>query len=136
MPTNKKNQDLWNFLLTVVFLLLVGAVVYYFRSYGEVPSGISPLGFAIVSLATFRLIRLFVYDDVTSYIHDYLRKYENGPQKALKNLLSCPWCTGMWMALLVAFLYFFSPLTWFFVLVIAIAGAGTFIELVIERVEK
>lgn len=133
---DKKNQDMWHFLFTIFFLMLVGVAVYYFREYGAGSEQISPFDFLILSLATYRLIRLFVYDDVMSYIHDYLRKFERGPQKALTSLLSCPWCTGMWMALLVALLYFLSPLTWFFILVLALAGAGTFIELVIERIER
>ena len=136
MSDNKKNQDMWHFLFSVIFLMLVGAAIYYFRIHNVLPESITPLGFLIVSLATFRLIRLFVYDTVTSYIHDYLRKFDRGPKKTLKSLLSCPWCTGIWMALLVGFLYFLSPVTWFFIFVLALAGAGTFIELVIERIER
>ena len=132
----RKNQDFWNFSFTVLFLLLAASAVVFFKTQNIIPKQIAPFTFFIISLATFRLIRLFVYDSVTSYIRDYLAKFEHGPRKTLSNLISCPWCTGVWMALLIGFFYFATPFSWFPIFILALAGAGSFIQITINRIGR
>ena len=75
--------------------------------------------FFLITLATFRLTRLLVYDKITTFIrnpfHETREELESdgavvevlyvkgkGIRKFIGELLSCHWCTGMWCA---AFLY-------------------------------
>ena len=102
--------------------------------------------FFLITLATFRLTRLLVYDKITTFIrnpfHETREELESdgavvevlyvkgkGIRKFIGELLSCHWCTGMWCA---AFLYggnfffpvFFTPILY----ILAIAAAGSLIE--------
>jgi hypothetical protein len=69
-----------------------------------------------------------------SWVRDYFGQFEKGPRRAIHSLLGCPWCSGTWMAILVAYLYFLVPIAWPFLLVLALAGMGSFIQIVIWRI--
>lgn len=132
--TVKGEQYFWNFIFSIFFVFLVFLSVYYLRSVGRLPYRIPVFDFIFLALATYRLIRLFVYDSVTNFIRDHFRKYSSGPGKTIWYLLDCPWCTGVWMALVVAFFYFATPLAWFPILILAIAGTATFIQITILKI--
>lgn len=131
---NGNDQYFWNFAYSVLFVALIGASVYYLKTSNKLPLTIPVFDFILLILATFRLIRLFVYDSVTSFIRDHFEQYEKGPGKTTRHLLDCPWCTGIWMALFVSFVYFATPLAWYPLLVLAIAGAATFIQITIYKI--
>ncbi|MDP3958218.1 MAG: DUF1360 domain-containing protein, partial [bacterium] len=120
------------------------------------PGGIPLLDFFLIVLAIFRLIRLFSYDKITQFLRDFLYDFEELPagraigaggpgdrgegvrvkQKPLRGirrtileLLDCPWCTGVWIALFVVFFYFYTPYFWFPLLILAVSGVATFLQL-------
>lgn len=130
----EKNQDFWNLISSVIFISLIILLIYYLKVSGKMIYKISSFDFFILTLAVFRLIRLFTYDDVTEYIRSYLAKSEKGPKKTLYNLLDCPWCTGVWMSFIVIFLYTVVPYSWVLLLIMALAGAGTFIQITIWKI--
>lgn len=103
----------------------------------------------VLILASFRLTRLLVYDDITSWIRApfvetkkeevhgefvyYLEPSGKGLRKWLGKLLSCHWCMGIWTS---AGLYV-GWLVWpegFIVIahILAIAGAAAIIETLIQ----
>ena len=45
------------------------------------------------------------------------------------DLLGCPWCIGFWSALVISFLYFMYPWAWFVIFFLALAGAGSLLQL-------
>ena len=45
------------------------------------PTEISTFDFILLSLATFRLIRLFVYDKVSLFVREYFADEKSGPKK-------------------------------------------------------
>jgi len=128
------DQYFWNFAYSALFVLLVAFSLLYLKSLGQLPNKITAFNFVLLSLATFRLVRLFVYDSVTNFIRDHFAKYTRGPGKTVANLLDCPWCTGVWMALAVAFFYFLTPLAWYPLFILAIAGTATFIQITILKI--
>ncbi len=137
MPKLWKNeQDLWNSAFTAAFLVLVVALTYYLNIEGKMVNKIPLFDFFILAMATFRLIRLFVYDAVTGFIRRYLDEFPKGPGKTASDLLSCPWCAGIWMALVVVFIYFAIPSSWIFLLLLALAGTGTFIQITIWKIGR
>jgi len=100
----------------------------------------------IIGLASFRLTRLIVFDKITEFIRSpffdevieddevYLVVKPKGIRKWIGELLSCYWCTGIWVsAFLVAghtfFLDIFTPLT----LILAIAGIASVIETIVSK---
>ncbi|MED1202539.1 DUF1360 domain-containing protein [Heyndrickxia acidicola] len=106
----------------------------------------------LLSIASFRLTRLIVYDQITSFIrrpfHEEIE--ETGPDgtvetyiqikgKGLRHwigeLLSCYWCTGIWCAALLYLLWCLAPrIAEPAVLILAIAGIGSVIETVVRRI--
>ena len=132
----KDEQDKWNSAYTAVFLLLVMSLTYYLKASGKLVSQISSFDFIILSLAIFRLIRLFVYDTVTGFIRRYLAQFGKGSRKTASDLLSCPWCTGIWMSLATLFLYFAVPFSWTFLLLLSLAGIGSIIQIIIWKIGR
>lgn len=108
--------------------------------------------FFLLSIASFRLTRLLVFDKITIFIRrPFIEEYEetesdgsistyfkikgSGLRSWMGELLSCYWCTGIWCA---AFLYIgwlflphlFKPV----IIILAIAGTAAIIETVIHRI--
>ncbi|PIT90971.1 sporulation protein [Candidatus Kaiserbacteria bacterium CG10_big_fil_rev_8_21_14_0_10_49_17] len=117
----------------------------------RLPQGLSVFEFFLLSLAAFRLTRLFVYDKITQFIRDWFlrkevlagedgelvivrRKYVQGPLRTASELLECPWCFGVWAAACVLFFYFITPLSVPVILLLAIAGVATFFQLLATMV--
>jgi hypothetical protein len=140
-------QNIWNAALTLLFVLCI-ALSYLSLVQSGVPHAIPTFDALLLALATFRLTRLFVYDHITQWIRDLFlqvrvtngsivrEKPERGVRRTIATLLDCPWCLGMWAAYVLTYLYFLTPHTWFFVLVLAIAGLGTLLQLLANLVGR
>jgi hypothetical protein len=113
------------------------------------------LNLLILTLASFRLTRLMVFDKITEFIREpffdeveeeneegvlevyYLPK-KRGIKKFLGELLSCYWCTGIWSTaaiVLVEYLFpaFFHPI----ILILAVAGFAAILETIVQQlIEK
>lgn len=131
---NSNEQYFWNFAYSVLFVALIVGAIYYFNSQKILPRTMPLFDFIILILTTFRLVRLFVYDSITNFIRGHFKQYEQGPGKTMRNLLGCPWCTGIWMAFFASFAYFATPLAWYPLLILALAGAATFIQITILKI--
>lgn len=103
--------------------------------------------FILISLASFRLIRLFVYDGMTKFFREQfydakitkvgkvtLYKPARGPRRTISDLMGCPWCFGVWAAAVVTFFYLLTPLAYFPVFLLAIASVATFLQLLINMI--
>lgn len=93
------------------------------------PTTISTFDFILLSLATFRLIRLFVYDKVSLFIREYFRDEKSGPKKTIGDLLGCPWCFGIWASTFLVFFYYVMPMAWFVILILAVSGVASFVQI-------
>lgn len=128
--TLTKDQNLWNIIYTfffLVFVLLLSRTL--FLKLGYLPTSISLPDFLLVVLATFRLIRLFVYDKITFFLRDLFADEEQGPGKTFFELLACPWCFGVWCSAVILFFYYYTPLSWYFILLLAIGGLASLLQL-------
>lgn len=97
---------------------------------GGNPQYISVWDATIMALATFRLTRLVVYDAITRWVRDFFEDAKEFTfMGTVKTLINCPWCVGLWFALVVATAYFTSPFLWFFIFVLALAGVASFVQL-------
>lgn len=113
----------------VVYGVVVMLSIYALDQVGQTPTEIPTFDFILLILATFRLIRLFVYDLIADFIRDSFSKRDKGIKKTLYELLHCPWCVGVWAAWGVGFMYFLTPYAWFPILVVAMAGIGSLIQI-------
>jgi hypothetical protein len=111
---------------------------------------INLMDFVLLALACFRLTRLVVFDKITEFLRAPFfeeREEENEEgfievyyfpkstpiKKFIGELLSCYWCTGIWVSagLVVGYLYFphfFTPI----ILIAAIAGLGSILESLVQ----
>lgn len=136
------DQYFWNFVFSFFFLVLVflGVVILETEAYRQL-NELTVLDLVLMALATQRLIRLFVYDTVTKFFREQfwdvqktkagyiLEKPKSGPRRTLADLLSCPWCFGVWAGATVVFFYLWSPAAYYIVLILAISGMASQLQL-------
>ncbi|MBM7647522.1 hypothetical protein JOC78_000443 [Bacillus ectoiniformans] len=105
----------------------------------------------ILFLAAFRLTRLLVFDRITEpfrrpfftelkevsetgEVEIWVVPKENGIKGFIGQLLSCYWCTGVWASAICCILYVaFQWVGGIILLILAVAGAASFIELIVQR---
>jgi hypothetical protein len=102
---------------------------------------VSVFDFALLSLATLRLIRLLVYDRITQFVRDWFFEDpisgscpKSGFKASVGHLFGCPWCMGVWVGLFIVFFYFLTPLARFPILILAVSGVASFIQLLANMV--
>lgn len=106
----------------------------------------------ILSFASFRLTRLMVFDKITEFIRNpffdeveevneagekeiYYSPKQTGIKHFFGELLSCYWCTGIWMAALLVGLHFLFPVfSAPLLLFLAVAGIASIIETIIQYI--
>ncbi|RSK26512.1 DUF1360 domain-containing protein [Bacillus sp. HMF5848] len=107
--------------------------------------------FVLFCLACYRFTRLIVFDEITSFIrapfHDEVAEVDeegneetyivikgNGLRAWIGKLLSCFWCTGMWVAIALYGLYILVPTILIPIIYIgAIAGTAAFLEILTQK---
>lgn len=136
------DQYVWNFVFSLFFLAMVvmGMIILDTEAHRSLVD-LETIDFILITLATWRLIRLFVYDAFTKWLREQfydakrvkggyeLTKPTYGPRRTLADLFSCPWCLGVWIAATVTFFYLLTPLAYFPVLFLAIAAVATYLQL-------
>lgn len=91
--------------------------------------------FVLITLATMRLVRLFTYDIITKFIRDWFAGAEPETFRGtLGALIGCPWCSGLWFAATLVFLYYLSPIAWYVILILAVASVASFFQLLANLV--
>ncbi|WP_249315295.1 DUF1360 domain-containing protein [Bacillus sp. FJAT-49711] len=118
---------------------------------GAMEMDITWLKFLLMSLAIFRITRLIVFDQITAFIRapflmeyeetnilgqkeTYLLAREGGLRGWIGKLISCYWCTGIWVALGTFILYMYFPIIMDpIILIFALAGMAAFIETIIQK---
>lgn len=149
----KDDQNFWNIVFSGFFLAVaVGMICSLYRIQGELPTTIPVFDLILITLATFRLTRLFVYDKITRFLRDmfqhveetysqegvtYVTKVErtSGPLRTAYELLICPWCFSIWAALFVTYGYFLSKeLLWLPILILAISGVATAVQILVNMI--
>lgn len=106
------------------------------------PVDLTLFDLALISLASFRVIRLFVYDAITKFFREQfynvkvskagketLHKPAKGPRRTLADLLGCPWCFGVWATAMVTFFYLLTPVAFFPILILALSAVATWLQL-------
>ena len=107
--------------------------------------------FILLSLATFRITRLIVFDTIITFIrkpfHEiieevnddgttatYLQIKGTGIKFWIGELLSCYWCVGVWVAAILLTSYIFLPIaTSVIVYIFAIAAVASIVEAIISK---
>lgn len=141
------DQYFWNVVFGIFFVMLVGMGTIILETEARIAyTELTMVDFALITLASWRLIRLFVYDHITKFIREQfydlkkvgkgytLEKPKFGPRRTLADLLTCPWCVGMWVAASVTFFYLLTPYAYYITLFLAISAVATFLQLLTNMV--
>ena len=136
------DQYFWNFVFSVFFLILIVMGAIILQSESRIPlADLSLVDYTLITLASWRLVRLFVYDAITKFFREQfldvvkvgrgyrLEKPKTGPRRTIADLMSCPWCFGVWAAALVTFFYLITPYAVFPIILLAISVVATFLQL-------
>lgn len=136
------DQYFWNFVFTVFFTIIVVLFAIILDTEARIPyQELTFIDLTLITLASWRLTRLFVYDAVTKFVREQfmdvkkvgrgyqLVKPKTGPRRTLSDLFSCPWCFGVWAATLVTFGYLWSEWFVFPTVLLAVAAVATFLQL-------
>jgi len=143
----KEDNNLWNFIFTVFFIVVLAAAAWYMKEVRGGYLGSVPVFDAVMmAFAAFRITRLVVYDKISRWFRELfanVRTYErdgqtwievtshpSGFRHTIYDLLQCPWCIGIWAALIVVFCYFIFDWAWFVIFFLAIAGAGSLLQVI------
>ncbi|HEX6522944.1 MAG TPA: DUF1360 domain-containing protein [Streptosporangiaceae bacterium] len=109
-----ENRPLGGYVGTMtVYATLVGGIATLARASGrDIPEGLDLKDVALSAAATHKLSRLLAKDAVTSPLRAPFAEYQgtsgpselkeevrgDGAQKAVGELITCPFCTGVWVA--------------------------------------
>lgn len=151
------SQHFWYVVFTIMFF---GAFAFSARSCDVATMrtllDISSLNLIILILATFRITRLFVADKSTQWLRDLClvvtcnkdsatglssmvrTKRTKGIRRVFSEILECPWCMGVWVALLVVVLYVMAieysfVAGWLLLVVFAIAGGAAIVNTFVPK---
>lgn len=147
----RDSQNFWNFIFGIIFAVLLVSMTFklaWWRGVYFIPPQITLGDFLLMALASSRLIRLFSYDKITQFARDIFLHIEydsngditsrtkptRGFRRTILELLDCPWCTGVWLTLFVAFFYLWTPVSHFAVIVLAVAGVASLIQLLANAI--
>lgn len=111
-------QYFWSVVFSLFFLVLVVMSAIILETEARMEwAELTNADYIIMLLASWRLTRLFVYDNMTRFLREQfmdvkkvgrgyrLEKPTGGPRRSLADLFTCPWCMSVWTSALVVFIY-------------------------------
>jgi hypothetical protein len=125
---DKGRQNFLNFTSIFFYFGLIVLVGFLMRENGYNIWDIPTRDLIILSLASFRLTRMIVFEKIFKFGRDLIRS--NNKYSFFSTLLfivTCPWCAGVWMVLVMIVFFFLVPYGQLLVYALAIAGIASFI---------
>ncbi len=121
----------WHTLLSVFYAALAVLAYLWLAATQRLTGYLSAGEFILIALAIQRLVRLFTYDAITAFIREWFAGADpRSFRGSLGTLINCPWCTGLWFALVVVFCYFRWPTaSWYAILVLALSSVASMLQL-------
>ena len=134
----EQEQHFWNGVALIVYAALCALSVWLVARYGTIdPAAVGFLDLVLLGLAAFRLIHLLTYDKIFDVVRAAfmdrkgarLKNAERGWRRLMCEFMQCIWCTGMWSGLIVVTVYFLGAWGRYAVIVLAVAGLGSLLQL-------
>lgn len=141
------DQYFWNVVFSLFFigLIFIGTVILEGEAYKPFET-LTVFDYVLMMLATFRLTRLFLYDNITAFFREQfydvtegrngttLVKPEFGPRRTIADLISCPWCFGLWASATVSFFYLLTPHAFYVIMLFAIGAVGSLFQVIANAI--
>ena len=119
-------EKVLNFISSIVYLGAFIASVFLLKTSGFELENISFTDMILIMLATYRISRMIVYEKIFSLIRYLISKNSHRTIFAsVNNLITCPWCTAVWMALFLFDIYFLVPYGNYFILIMSLSAIAT-----------
>ncbi len=144
-PAIERELYLWETAALIVFLLLCALSVWLVAHFGTLdPAQVSALDLTLMGLGAFRAVHLITYDKIFDMVRaafmdregTRLKNAERGWRRLVCEFIQCIWCTGMWSGLIVVTVYFLGTWGRYAVIVLAIAGVASLLQLVSKALAK
>ena len=128
---NERKHQAWNFWSAFVFLSAVGLVGFLLRKKGVAIEEMTFKEALFIILASYRMTRILVFERIFKYFRDVLKRREDlYVIGTIHAMITCPWCAGVWVTLIIIVLYFLVPFGVLLVYVLALAGLASMMILV------
>ncbi len=128
---NERKHQAWNFWSAFVFFGAVLLVGYFLERKGVDIRDLTMKEAVLVILATYRMTRILVFEKILKHFRDALKRRQNlYVIGTIHSMVTCPWCAGVWVSLIILVFYFLVPYGALLVYVLALAGLASMVILV------
>jgi hypothetical protein len=130
MAMTERKHQAWNFWSAFVFFGMVVLVGFLLEKKGIEIDRITLKEIIVIILASFRMTRIIVFEKIFKYFRDVLKRREDlyliG---TFSSIITCPWCAGVWVTLVIIVFYYLVPYGILLVYVLALAGIASIVIL-------
>ena len=128
---NERKHQAWNFWSASVFFGAVLLVGFLLNKKGVDITDLTFKEAVVIILATYRMTRIVVFEKIFKYLRNVLKNREDlYVVGTLSSIITCPWCAGVWVTLVIIVFYFLVPFGVVLVYVLALAGVASMVILV------
>lgn len=128
---NERKHQAWNFWSAFVFFGAILLVGHFLKREGIDIRDLSMKEAVLVILASYRMTRILVFEKILKHFRDALKKRENlYVIGTIHSMVTCPWCAGVWVTLIIIVFYYLVPYGALLVYVLALAGLASMMILV------
>ncbi len=133
--TKKEQQKTWNFWATLFFIVCLIGLGFVLEKKGIGMEDFTVGNITLMVLATYRLTRILVFDKIFKVFRDFFRARQRlYVFFVVKEIITCPWCAGVWVALTIVAFYFLVPFGILFIILLSISGVASFIVILVNYV--
>jgi hypothetical protein len=125
---NTFNQNFWNFTSIFFYFGFIVLVGYTLQANGYDIREISTRDLIILILATYRLTRIVVFEKIFKFARDFIKNNSRYYFfSTIQFIVTCPWCTGVWMVMVIIVFFYLIPFGYLLAYALAVAGVASFI---------
>lgn len=127
---NERKHQAWNFWSAFVFFGAVVLVGHLLKEKGVDIEKITVKEAVVIILASYRMTRILVFEKILKYLRNMLKKREDlYVIGTLHSIITCPWCAGVWVTLVIVVFYFLVPYGVLLTYVLALSGVASMVIL-------
>lgn len=130
MSRSERKHQAWNFWSAFVFFGLIFLFGFLLERKGVRIQDVTLKEAVIIILASYRMTRIIVFEKIFKYMRDALKRREDlYVIGTLSYIITCPWCAGVWVTLLIIIFYYLVPYGVLLAYVLAFSGLASLVIL-------
>ena len=128
-------EKLWNFLASIFFVVCIIILGYFLEKEHINIEDIKLLDLFLIMVSTYRLTRIMVFDKIFKIFRDFIKSRSRLYLfNVLREIITCPWCAGVWAALMIVAMYYFMPYGILVIYLLAISGVASFFVVFVNNI--